>query len=131
MNEKDKKTLEDIRAFLKWAIDNGHCFMWALAQVGHDISGLLAGDPGFSPRTAGYSESGNKEANMAHLLYFRGEGKSLMRGVTEYVMLIDAASLKPGEIKGHTAPRFELHKDIEVDADITDLPCKRILIPWP
>ena len=61
MNEEDKKRIEDIRAFLKWAVDTGHSFYWAMAQVGHDISGLLSGNLPFTPRTAGYAEYAEKE----------------------------------------------------------------------
>lgn len=65
---------------------------------------------------------------MAHILYFRGEGKSLMRGITEYVILIDYESLTPEEIARHTASGFELHSDIEIDADLGNLPNDRILV---
>ena len=56
MNDEDKKRIEDIRAFLKWAVDTGHSFGWALAQVGHDIQGFLSWGQGFEPRTAGFAE---------------------------------------------------------------------------
>ena len=65
---------------------------------------------------------------MAHLLYFRGEGTKLLEGVEEYIVLVDAEELAEGEIKGHTAPGFELHSDIQIDEDISCLPCEETLI---
>ena len=67
---------------------------------------------------------------MAHLLYFRGEGTKLLEGVKEYIVLVDAEKLAKGQIKGHTAPGFELHSDIQIDADISCLPCEEPLIMW-
>ena len=55
MTEEEKQKIEDIRAFLKWAIDNDQSFMGTLSNVGHDITGFIIKDRGFTPRTAGYS----------------------------------------------------------------------------
>lgn len=65
---------------------------------------------------------------MAHILYFRGEGKAFLGGYTEYIVLVDAEQLEPEEIDGHTAPGFELHSDTEILEDIGHLPCGRILV---
>jgi len=66
---------------------------------------------------------------MPLILYFRGEGKVAMAGVKEYIVLIDADEISDEETAHRTAPGFELHSTIEIDEDISELPCDETLIP--
>lgn len=61
MTDSEKKIIEDIRAFLKWAIENDKEFLWALSNVGHDVNGIFLQVPAFLPRTTGYSDRGTSD----------------------------------------------------------------------
>ena len=56
MTEGEKTILEDMKGFIEFAIEHDKSFLWTLANLGHDINGLLNQEPAFSPRTAGYSK---------------------------------------------------------------------------
>ena len=58
MDEEEKKILEDMKGFIDYGMENDMLFEWVLAQIGHDISGILNGElgGGFSPRTADYAD---------------------------------------------------------------------------
>ncbi len=60
MTPEEKKQLNDIVAFIRWGIARGLEMSDILANVGHDCTGLLLGEPQFLPRTSGYSESYEK-----------------------------------------------------------------------
>lgn len=49
--------LEDIASFITWALIQEKPYGWILANVGHDVNGLLSNDPTFLPRTTGYTET--------------------------------------------------------------------------
>lgn len=66
---------------------------------------------------------------MAHILYYRGKGEKLMAGISEYIIIIDADKLTAGDKTGNECPGFQLHSDIEVDEDVSSLPCQEVLIP--
>lgn len=68
---------------------------------------------------------------MAFILHFRGEGHMLMRGVKEYITLVDADALDAEEVNSYRAIGFELQSKIEIDADISELPCDEALAPCP
>ncbi len=57
---------------------------------------------------------------MAKLLYFRGEGKGFMSGVSEYIVLQDS----PCPSDDHAAHGFKLYKSYEVDIEDGDWPCE-------
>lgn len=59
---------------------------------------------------------------MGYLLYYRGEGKALMAGVKEYVVLLDLDDLTVEDQKDNCAPGFELHSVLSIDEDMTELP---------
>ena len=56
MNNEQKKALEDIKAFIGFAIENDMPFFSILGNIGHDVSGLLNEDDTFLPRTHGYAK---------------------------------------------------------------------------
>jgi hypothetical protein len=59
---------------------------------------------------------------MARLLYFRGEGKGFMSGVTEYVVL---KSNSKESVENYQAPGFKLFKaySVEINGDV-EWPCE-------
>jgi len=64
---------------------------------------------------------------MPYLLYYRGKGKGLMSNIQEYVVLLDIEELTSEDKEDNRAPDYGLHKSIQIDDDITDLPTDRIL----
>lgn len=58
MTKNQIKTLEDLKAFIEFAIETGFTTYTAvLATIGHDINGLFdTKDKLFLPRTHGYSK---------------------------------------------------------------------------
>lgn len=55
MNEKEKEALQDVKAFIDFAVAQDMPFLNVLGTLGHDIGGLLDGDKFFLPRTHGYA----------------------------------------------------------------------------
>ena len=56
MEDKDKKTLEDMVGFINWSIDNDQRLGFVLSTLGHDIGGILHEEECFCPRTSGYAQ---------------------------------------------------------------------------
>lgn len=54
--------LEDMKGFIDFNIENNTLFEWVLANLGHDINGILNGElsKGFTPRSAGYADWKNR-----------------------------------------------------------------------
>jgi hypothetical protein len=56
MKNKDKIILADFKGFIDWSIKNNTSLVYVLANLAHDIGGILKKDKCFSPRTGGYRE---------------------------------------------------------------------------
>lgn len=56
MHDEQKKALEDMKAFIDFAIAEDMPFFSVLGTLGHDIRGLFEEDATFLPRTSGYAE---------------------------------------------------------------------------
>lgn len=56
MTNEQRKAVEDLKAYLEFALAEDVPFYSVLGTVGHDIRGLFDEDATFLPRTSGYSE---------------------------------------------------------------------------
>ncbi len=56
MNKEQIKALEDLKAFITFAIAEDMSFFSVLGTLGHDIRGLFDEDKTFLPRTNGYAK---------------------------------------------------------------------------
>lgn len=56
MNTEQIKALEDLKAFIQFAITENMSFYSVLGTLGHDIKGLFEEDDSFLPRTNGYAK---------------------------------------------------------------------------
>lgn len=62
MNNEQRKALEDLRAFITFALDSDSMsFISTLGTIGHDVRGLFdesdnIGSTGFLPRSHGYAK---------------------------------------------------------------------------
>jgi hypothetical protein len=56
MQEITEETLLDIAGYIVWCVNNHIEGLSCLANVGHDLNGLISGDKLFSPRTHGYAK---------------------------------------------------------------------------
>lgn len=65
MNDEEKKAIEDMRAFLDFALLHAEdvTFFSVLSTIGHDVNGLFNEDKLFLPRTHGYAERMAKDGH--------------------------------------------------------------------
>ena len=63
MTEQEKRILEDMKGFIDFGLEMGKPLGWILANIGHDITGLLHDQGSFSPRTSGYANWRKVESN--------------------------------------------------------------------
>lgn len=56
MTKKEKIILEDFKGYIDYSLKEDKDFRWVLANLGHDIQGLLNNFKFFSPRTNGFSK---------------------------------------------------------------------------
>ena len=61
------REMQDLYAFAKWALKNKKSSEYILANILHDLQGLVENDPCFLPRTDGYYQTmyGHKEKDGA------------------------------------------------------------------
>jgi hypothetical protein len=59
---EEKIVLQDLKAFLEFALENELPLLEVLSTIGHDVRGIIMRDKCFLPRTAGYAERINKPA---------------------------------------------------------------------
>lgn len=54
MTTEEKQALQDLKAFIEFAINEDMPFFSTLGTIGHDVRGLYDQDETFLPRTHGY-----------------------------------------------------------------------------
>jgi hypothetical protein len=60
LQKANDRQILDMLAFIGWAEDNKKSPVWISGQLLHDLNGIAYTEPGFLPRTSGYTEHWKK-----------------------------------------------------------------------